>query len=284
MDGCGGCVGFLVTIAMIIGVIWGAIWLITKAVEDAKIERAADASRRAAEEAERQRDLHQQNRFRQQIFSVNEEALKSFEQVPRMLAAAEQHLDQAERDFAEGAFAPFWDSVEKAANALGSVESNATAIKDRSVTYIDLVKQYRGAVPLFAVSRQSAPRLKIASETSKRMNEVVRKAQRNFQFSVIYEQRKTNQVLVAGFRTLANALDEMTWRITSSLDDLTRSVDSMSSTLNESLREMSAKAEALRDDFVNDTAKRTEREEKALEMLDNIQRKRYPNYIHGGVR
>lgn len=65
--------------------------------------------------------------------------------------------------------------------------------------------------------------------TAERMKAIVRKAQRSFQFATIYEQRKTNQILIAGFTNLAEALDQMAYRITDSIDNLTNSVDVMTS-------------------------------------------------------
>jgi hypothetical protein len=62
------------------------------------------------------------------------------------------------------------------------------------------------------------------------MKSIVRKTQSNFQFATIYEQRKTNQILVAGFTNLAQALEYMTQRISGSIGDLANSVDAVSTT------------------------------------------------------
>jgi hypothetical protein len=261
------------------------------AIAAQKKEAAELAARMARDEADRQRYLAQQNKIGDQILSANEESITAFERVPLQLQSAENFLDQAESDYVEGAFAPFWDSVEKAALALAGFDEGVRKIEGNSKNYIDLVTQYRGKTPVFAVSPSSVPSLALASETSKRMNGIVRKAQRNFEFSVIYEQRKTNQILVAGFRNLAQALEEMTWRITSSLDDLRNSVDGMHSSLNASLsriheqtERIAAATEGYRADFARESVGRGAREQKVLEMLDNIQRKRYPSFLHGGLR
>lgn len=259
--------------------------------EAAAQEAARERAERERAEAERQRDFAQQNQFITQIRSINEESLSAFESMPVEVETAEKYLDQAEVDFSEGAFAPFWTSVEKATLALARFDENVSKIERNSSKYVDLVKGYRGRSPVFSISPDSTPKLKIAFETSKRMSEIVRKAQRNFEFSLIYEQRKTNQILVAGFRSLAQALEEMTWRITSSIDDLTNSVDRMSSTLNASLQKIhdqteriAVSAEKHREEVAKEASGRGERERKTLEMLDNLQRKRYPSIIHGGLR
>jgi len=226
------------------------IYLAIQSSEKQKNAEQVQAAKELMEERERQKYSDQQKQLRGQIFSINEESLSAFEQMPAQLRSAEGHLDQAERDFAEGAFAPFWDSVEKAAFALGGFEERVRKIERNSLQYISVVKnatRYEIKAPVFSVSSASGPKLRIASETSKRMSGIVRNAQRNFQFSVIYEQRKTNQILVAGFQHLAQALEEMTWRITQSIDDLSASVRSMSATLNDSLRQIHEQSERIAD-------------------------------------
>ena len=278
-----GCVGFL----LVVVIIGGAIWFIVQYNEEQNRLAAAEAARRAREEAERQRDLAEQARYLTELNSLNQRAIEAFEVTPQTIEAAERHLDRAEEDFADGAFAPFWDSVERAATSLGACHEKLRLITDNSSKYAELSKKYRGKAGAFAVSPKAANKLKLAAATSDRMNGVVRKAQRNFQFSVIYEQRKTNQILVAGFRSLAEALDEMTWRITSSVDNLATSINKMSSTLDESLRAIHSQTEkiaSVAQAYQQDAAARAAREEKALEMLDNIQRKRHPSALHGGLR
>jgi hypothetical protein len=122
---------------------------------------------------------------------------------------------------------------------------------------------------------------------------IVRKAQSDFQFATIYEQRKTNQLLVAGFTNLAQALDGMGQRIASSIDDLgdrittmANAVDGMKDALVDSIGQLgeaieeqsSQQTEALNSAIRQVSTDQIERQNKALEMLDNIQRRRkiYP--------
>lgn len=278
-----GCFGFLLMIALVAGGIWFIAW----SVEEQKREEAQESAHLAREAAERQRDRAEQERYLSEMTALNQQAMQALETTPRAIEAAERHLDQAETDFAEGAFAPFWDSVERAAEDLGAFQENVQLITSNSTRYVEIRKKYRGNAELFCVSQKSAPALKIAALTSNRMSNIVRRAQRNFEFSVIYEQRKTNQLLVRGFRSLAQALEEMTWRITSSIDELTFSVDSMSSSLNQSLGEIrthAAKLATAADMYMKDTPARAAREEKVLEMLDNIQRRRHPSILNDGLR
>lgn len=111
----------------------------------------------------------------------------------------------------------------------------------------------------YPLTLQHISKLSDASNaTVMRMERIVHAAHRNIHFATIYEQRRTNQILVAGFTNLADALDQMTFRISRSLDDLAHAVRSMHSTLSASL-------DAIHSDLGE-----------ALDMLDNIQRNRKP--------
>ena len=64
-----------------------------------------------------------QQNFKTELVKVTETSLKTFEVLPNHLLKAESLLDQAELDFKEGAFAPFWVSIEQATMRLGRFNS-----------------------------------------------------------------------------------------------------------------------------------------------------------------
>lgn len=247
--------------------------------------------RKSWEENEsRRKDWIEQEAYRQRLVQINGDALSAFEMAIQRLSQAEEYLDQAERDFMEGAFAPFWDSVERAAVALGGFDGGVDAVGRASTEFLTVASRFRQPVS-FAVTKNGAAKLAIGRATSDRMAAIVRRAQRSFEFSVIYEQRKTNQILVTGFRNLADALERMSEQISASIYALAESVDSMGDRLNESIRLVHAEMKDLNDfsreqsaELERDAAARVVREEQVVEMLDNIQRHRYPSYFHGGMR
>lgn len=187
-----------------------------------------------ANEKEKRRQEEQQG-YHKQMIVLGEQSIGLFESIPKHLESAEEYLDQAEFDFSDGAFAPFWDSIEKAVKTLGHFDEGVQQIKGNSTRYTNLISKYEDTPPHFPLARKSVEKLRVGTATAERMKAIVRTAQRNFQFATIYEQRKTNQILVAGFNNLAHALDRMTWQITTSINDLAGSVDAMASTLNESM-------------------------------------------------
>jgi hypothetical protein len=240
----------------------------------------------AALKAQRQelwlRRLAQQKRVRERLSSLNEESLSLLESMPAWIESAENQLDQAELDFAEGAFAPFWNSVERAALSLARFDESVQKLESNSREYIDLRTHNKVPAPAFPVSFAVTTRMTLATATSNRMHGIVRCAQRDFQFSVIYEHRKTNQILVSGFRNLAQAVEEMASRITTSIDSLTTSVDKMTSTLEESLRRLSEQTGGFPAGPRNEVDRgESGREQSVLAILDRIEQKRYGSTIRG---
>ncbi len=243
---------------------------------------AAAAELQAERQALWLRRVAQQKRARERLLALNEESFGLMESMPGWIESAEHQLDQAEIDFAEGAFAPFWNSVERAVMSLAVFDESVQKLESNSCEYLDLVARCKGPVPSFAVSAVSPTRMRIARSTSHRLHGIVRCAQRDFQFSVIYEHRKTNQILVAGFRNLAQAVEEMASSITASIDSLTTSVDKLTSTLDESLRRLTEETEKLATGKVEHAfAGRSGREQRVLEVLDRIEQSRYQSAMSG---
>lgn len=257
---------------------------------------------RAAREKEIKDHKNQQERLLKELQQSVSSSVSLFEMIPKKLLAAEMCLDQATSDYAEGAFAPFWDSIEKATILLGQIDDDINRISANSAYYTLNIKAYEGVPPAFPVKASSTKSLVVTNQTTDRLNKIVRKAQCNFQFATIYEQRKTNQILVAGFTSLAQALDGMTRRIVASITDLessivdthtsfktaistaSESVASMQNSLsdafynesNNTRDSLNNSARSLEAAFRQQANERSQREKRALEMLDNIQRRRRP--------
>lgn len=277
----------VVPLCVLVGIAFGFAYPF-KAESDrkkAESERkmAESEQQKAAEVAQLQRQRERQQEYRQQMIVLGNQSLDLFESMPKHLGTAEEHLDQADIDFADGAFAPFWDSIEKAAQKLGHFDEGVRHINGNLSRYTKLIEAYEDTAPDFPLARQSVAKLGVGTVTAERMKAIVRDAQRNFQFAMIYEQRKTNEILVAGFTNLAQALDQMTWHITASIGDLTSSVDAMASTVNESMRAIHSRMGDIAQTTTRHHKERSkealegaQREKKVLEMLDNIQRKRRP--------
>ena len=259
----------LVTVALCAAI---AVWVVRRL----RARAAAAAEAQAQKHALWLQRVAHQNRVRERLSHLNEESLSLIESMPGCVATAESHLDQAEVEFADRAFAPFWSAVEHAARSLAGIHESVQKLECNSGEYAALLTQVRGQAPSFAVTCRATSRLSIATATSQRMHGIVRRAQRDFEFSVIYEHRKTNQILVAGFTHLAQAIDEMASRLSASIDGLTASVDKMTTALDETLRRLSSKS-GNRTTETPDSA--ANREQRVMENLDAIAWARYPTAI-----
>lgn len=113
-------------ITLTLGAVGLGIYLLVKANEKEKRRQAAEAARKAEEVARLQRHREEQQGYREQMIVLREQSLGLFESMPKHLSSAEKYLDQAEVDFADGAFAPFWDSIENAAKTLGHFDEEAS--------------------------------------------------------------------------------------------------------------------------------------------------------------
>lgn len=183
-------------------------------------EAAREAKRQAArsrkELARRQRETSI-NRAVQLICSARD-ALGS---LPALVSQAAAHLRQAGVEFDERAYGPFWSEIEAAAVCLARYDEALRTVAATSEDYVVLAKTESIELPPLEL-----PRLAVPSTTDLVTDfaALARAAQRDFEFATIYEQRKTNQLLVAGFSSLDASVRSMGHQIEASLDRLSCSL------------------------------------------------------------
>jgi len=197
-----------------------------------------------------------------------------------LISDADKHLNKAEVDFYERAFSPFWDEVEHATNKLASYHQAVKEIDSNAAYYAKKSSQLPITIPKFEIPRHS---LIDAQPVATRLSLIVGKAQKDYYFEDIFQHRRTNQLLVSGFGTLASAIGKMQDSICLALDDL-------SATLHIGLGDLLSTSKAQEDlignlaDQVATNAESRRRFENASlaeskkqsKMLDNIQRHRKP--------
>ncbi len=266
--------------------------------EQARREAAREAARKAEEDAERQRRIAEEaTRARTAALVAGEarrrgrapplarSSVEAFESLPQLLVRAEQEFDAAETAMDERAFAPFWEAVERGAGCLGSFDSAIQTIRKNAAEYRELSKGLAGARSSFPISAESIDAMAASSRTAGRMHVVVGMGQRDFQFATIYEQRRTNQILIAGFSTLGAALQGLGHRLELSIQEVRNSIDEMSDSVVEAVREVghdidarvewtveavSDQSRILSESISSDTAVLAERCDTVVEILDDI--------------
>jgi vacuolar-type H+-ATPase subunit E/Vma4 len=267
-------------------------------------EERQQRERKEAEDSERKREEAYHQKMTGMVQVLNNQVISIKELYGEILdstSIADDALNTAGDEFYGGYYAPFWDQIEVATNQLASCNNylhNINSHVDKYWSQIqDLDKEYSGQVKS-CVLPGTLPDLQ---GTAKRLATTVRMAQRNFEFSTIYEQRKTNKLLYEGFSNLGDAIYSLGDRITDSLNDLSRNLESslndilsathehsriISDNIQEQTRRFDSHAEEQRR-YESDSLRNQSDQQKTLEQqkrvldsqnrrIDNIQRGRNP--------
>ena len=160
---------------------------------------------------------------------------------PNIANKAEAALDQAEQEFADGAFAPFWDAIEEAVNELAAFNRKVKQIIANRDEYRLILPEMEQTPGPFIVGIDLIPD---ATSIAERMSKIVRRAQKDYHFASIYEKRKTNQLLVRGFASLGEALRNLSSSLQYSISDLNSSLSDRLSELTSVQREATSQARA----------------------------------------
>lgn len=140
------------------------------------------------------------------------------------LENASAWLVRAESEYHQNAFAPFWDAVENAAGALDVVQKDIRALAKNGKWYNRrLLQCRRHTFPAFNVRLESLPD---PTPVADELRRIVRMGQTNFQFATIWEHRRTREVLIGGFRTLGEGIENLGRLIQASVADLRESIAS----------------------------------------------------------
>lgn len=227
-----------------------------------------EAKLAAAEQQEVENERQQQ--LRQLISGFESNSTMIIGGLPGEITNAESAIDEAEREFTEGAFAPFWDAIERAVNSLARFDLGVQQLLGQFNNCKNEIRRLEAAPQTVQFDVKAIPD---AADASTRLQKMVHRAQKDFQFATIYEQRKTNQLLVAGFSSLGQALSIMNDRITSSIDALS---DSMADSINELMVSNTADAAAVVAGVgaLNQQMQSDARKERG--MIDDIRRDRKP--------
>lgn len=281
--------------AIVIVSLWlgcGVAWKIMKNLEARRMAERQANEQRAAEQArsdhDARRKVEKEAERDRSIANLIEESISLLERVPSHLASADKHLDHAENEFKERAFAPFWDAIERAIRNIGSAKEVIETISRHSRSYEALARESQNPILHFPITPSSLQSVAVIQTIATRLRSVVRNAQSDFQFSTIYEQRKTNAILVAGFQSLSDAVNGIGGQIIDTITALGGTINELSSVLDSRLASIDGHTQDaassatksignLHGSVVEIGSELQRRHDHALEMLDNIQRRRKPD-------
>jgi len=295
--------------AVIMGFFLGVGSLISFSVGNAEKRRKNEEEER---EEERRRQMDKavaRANLLGRVSDIVSRAQLAAAELPLMLSAADSSLDLAQDEYAEGLYSPFWEAMEEAIHYVHAFEKNIQQIKHAQEDYQreqqDAQHKHgggehslaRGMVP-FSLGVKIFPDI---DPTKERMKRLYRQAQKKADFANIYEQRRNTQVLIAGFRSLGDAVTSLGDRIEREvralgdtlgfrLGDLGMAVREASEqmqrqqeTLLTEARSWRAEASTGHAELVRVARENAERAERGArerrDMLDNIQRGRKPSIL-----
>lgn len=133
-------------------------------------------------------------------------------------------IEQAKYEFSENAFSPFWTKIEQASKFLACYKEALTQLCVNSELYNQIIlknKKHKISLPFpFPLATD----ISLSEIVLRDYNQTIRKAQREPTFSIIWEQRRNSEILIGGFGTLENAVNNMSNQITLAIGDLSSSI------------------------------------------------------------
>lgn len=142
--------------------------------------------------------------------------------LPQYISNAYYCLRISEQEFNENAFSPFWDQIEKATRSLENFYNDVRQICWNAKEYTMKLQGKLHNFPVFIYDLE-AEKIDPAPIVNE-LNRIVRKGQTNFQFATIFEQKKTQKILIMGFQNLSDAINNLSYSMASSINELTASI------------------------------------------------------------
>lgn len=164
------------------------------------------------------------------LVALMNSSLDLAEQLPILLSTASRFLQLANSEFHERAFDPFWTALENGLRALGSFHDDCQVLSKSADSYYSRLAGREHNFPPFPVTSTMIPN---PTGVLLELRQLLRKGQTDFQFAQIWEQRKTRQVLISGFQTLADAVTGLTDSLIGVFSSTTQSLDELHSLMLE---------------------------------------------------
>jgi hypothetical protein len=195
-----------------------ALTLIIQVIRYGRIRNAIDNEELAIDEA-RWRQAEEQ--LRTYVMNALQSSSRILAELPHLLRRAENALMRAEAEYHESAFGPFWDAVEESAHHLVAFHQGVQTLHEYGRAYAAAVKGKENRFPPFGQNLNALPD---PASTLVRFRRVVRRGQTDPNFANIWEHRQTRQVLIAGFKTLGTAINNLPQLVEMSLSELINSL------------------------------------------------------------
>lgn len=143
-----------VGISCIVMIMW---MLFKEAKRDRRLRREKIEEQIVSERKRRESHEREQERLRSRASNLVFESKNLAKSLPTRVDLAEAALAEAEREFEERAFAPFWDAVERAVTSLGHFNEEVNNVIANSREHQQLILDLAEDGPEFSVSLNGLP-------------------------------------------------------------------------------------------------------------------------------
>lgn len=182
-------------------------------------KEAADkqAASQAEQEASDQKKRDECGRERAQLDSTLTDITALCETLEPLLDEASLHVTRAESEHADDSVGAFWDEIEAATRRFAQYNNSISVIHQLAEDHT----RRRAALPSEFQPNALEPRaLPDGDHLLSRMAKIVKQARRNPQWETIFQQRRTNDILVRGFESLGDAMESLQDTISAGFNDL----------------------------------------------------------------
>lgn len=166
------------------------------------------------------------------------EAAEAMRSLDRLILKMEFHLQAAEKLFSERAFGPFWDEIGDAAGCVAEYSDAISSLSTRDWRWDGKTK----LVFIMTKTSWTPAELPNISTALGQMQKIIRIGQRDFEFASIYEQRRTQAILIEGFQNLQEVVQKTGVRVIDALKSLENNIRSELREVNYVLRENALRA------------------------------------------
>ncbi|OYW74667.1 MAG: hypothetical protein B7Z37_16710, partial [Verrucomicrobia bacterium 12-59-8] len=176
----------------------------------------------------KRRNLETNQMERASLDSITSDLDALYETLNPLLDLASVYITHAEAELADNSVGAFWDEIESATRRLAQYNNSIATIlrltSDHANRRVALLNEFQPK----ALEPRPIPN---GEDLIFRMAKIVKQARRNPQWEAIFQQRRTNDILVHGFGNLGNALESLQQAVSTGLRDL-------ADTLHESIERM----------------------------------------------
>jgi hypothetical protein len=203
----------------------------------------------------------------------------------KLLGQIEASINWSQQLFRERAYSPFWEWIDNTVVLLQQFDRRVGRINEKAKEYYSNLAEREHTFPAFPIKSEQLPN---PESLIMRLQKQIAEAQRDFQFSTIFEQRRTTSAVVAGFSNMQDAIRNLQNEVVNSISNLQSALESGLENISSNLREgfdgmkesQQQSAAELRDTLDKHAKEESERDAKHHKFteaaLDNIQNHREP--------